>query len=135
MSSFFQIRMVKPMTIIEAINRIDSLKPNSYPPEDKIAWLSIIDGEIKANIIDTHEGSENVTFKGYDTDTAHDTVLLVPAPYDDIYIKWLESQIDYANGETAKFNNSIAMYNTTYSAFARYYNRTHMPKGKNIKFF
>lgn len=135
MSSFFQIRMVKPMTIIEAINRIDSLKPNSYSPEDKIAWLSIIDGEIKANIIDTHEGSESVTFKGYDTDTANDNVLLVPAPYDDIYIKWLESQIDYANGETAKFNNSIAMYNTTYSAFARYYNRTHMPKGKNIKFF
>lgn len=135
MSSFFQIRMVKPMTIIEAINRIDSLKPNSYSQEDKISWLSNLDGEVKANIIDTHEGSENVTFNGYHADTALDTVLLVAAPYDDIYIKWLESQIDYANGETAKFNNSIAMYNTTYSAFARYYNRTHMPKGKNIKFF
>lgn len=135
MSSFFQIRMVKPMTIIEAINRIDSLKPNSYSQTDKISWLSNLDGEVKANIIDTHEGSENITFNGYHADTALDTVLLVPAPYDDIYIKWLESQIDYANGETAKFNNSIAMYNTTYSAFARYYNRTHMPKGKNIKFF
>lgn len=123
------------MTIIEAINRIDSLKPNGYSQEDKIAWLSIVDGEIKANIIDTHEGSENVIFNGYDADTALDTVLLVPAPYDDIYVKWLESQIDYANGETKRFNNSIVMYNTAYSAFARYYNRTHMPKGKNIKFF
>lgn len=135
MSSFFQIRMVKPMTIIEAINRIDLLKPNSYSQEDKISWLSNLDGEVKANIIDTHEGSENVTFNGYHADTDLDTVLLVPAPYDDIYIKWLESQIDYANGENAKFNNSIAMYNATYSAFARYYNRTHLPKGKNIKFF
>ena len=137
MSSFFQIttRMVKHMTIIEAINRIDSLKPNGYSQEDKIAWLSIVDGEIKANIIDTHEGSEAVSFIGYDAETALDTVLLVPAPYDDIYVKWLESQIDYANGETKRFNNSIVMYNTAYSAFARYYNRTHMPKGKNIKFF
>ena len=137
MSSFFRIitRMVKQMTIIEAINRIDSLKPNSYSPEDKISWLSTLDGEIKSNIIDTHKGTENVTFNGYDTDTALDTVLLVPAPYDDIYIKWLEAQIDYANGETPRFNNSIIMYNTAYSAFQRYYNRTHMPKGQNIKFF
>ena len=123
------------MTIIEAINRIDSLKPNSYSPEDKIAWLSIVDGEVKENIINTHEGSDKVTFNGYTENTPLDTVLLVPAPYDDIYIKWLEAQIDYANGETKRFNNSILMYNTAYSAFSRHYNRNHMPIGTNIKFF
>ena len=138
MSSFFQIIqgwMVKQMTIIEAINRIDSLKPNSYSQEDKIMWLSTLDGDVKTNIIDTHEGSESVTFNGYEADVPLDTVLLVPAPYDDVYIKWLEAQIDYANGETSRFNNSIVMYNTAYSAFQRYYNRTHMPKGQKIKFF
>ena len=123
------------MTIIEAINRIDSLKPNSYSTEDKIAWLSIVDGEVKENIINTHEGSDKVAFNGYTEDTPLDTVLLIPAPYDDIYIKWLEAQIDYANGETKRFNNSIIMYNTAYSAFSRYYNRNHMPIGTSIKFF
>lgn len=123
------------MTIIEAINKIDTLKPNSYTQTDKIKWLSNLDGIIKKEIIDTHEGSENVTFSGYDVDTALDTVLLVPTPYDDIYVKWLEAQIDYANGETPKYNNSMIMYNTAYSAFERYYNRTHMPIGKSIKFF
>ena len=123
------------MTIIEAINRIDSLKPNSQSTEDKIAWLSIVDGEVKENIINTHEGSDKVAFNGYTEDTPLDTVLLVPAPYDDIYIKWLEAQIDYANGETKRFNNSIIMYNTAYSAFSRYYNRNHMPIGTSIKFF
>lgn len=123
------------MTIIEAINRIDSLKPNNYTPEEKIAWLSTLDGIIKTEIIDTHEGSEAITFNGYDTDTPIDTELLVPAPYDDIYIKWLETQIDYTNGDTAKYNNSMIMYNTAYSVFQRHYNRTHMPKGKSIKFF
>jgi hypothetical protein len=123
------------MTIIEAINRIDSLKPNNYTQEDKISWLSTLDGVIKKEIIDTHEGSESVLFDGYEAETALDTALLVPAPYDDIYIKWLEAQIDYANGETKKFNNSIVMYNTAYSAFERYYNRTHMPRSKSFKFF
>ncbi len=123
------------MTIIEAINKIDNLKPNSYTQQDKVKWLSILDGIIKTEIIDTHEGSEKVTFNGYEAETPVDTVLLVPAPYDDVYVKWLEAQMDYANGETAKYNNSMVMYNTAYSTFERYYNRTHMPKGKSIKFF
>lgn len=123
------------MTIIEAINRIDSLKPNNYTQEDKITWLSTLDGNIKKEIIDTHEGAEGVTFNGYDADTALDTVLLIPAPYDDVYIKWLEAQIDYANGETKRYTNSMIMYNTALSAFTRYYNRNNMPKGHQFKFF
>jgi hypothetical protein len=123
------------MTILEAINRVDTTKPNSYTQTEKVDWLSTIDGIIKKEIIDTHEGGENVVFDGYDADTSLDTVLLVPAPYDDIYIRYLEMQIDYANGEYVKYNNSKVMYNETYSAFKRYYNRTHMPKGKKFKFF
>lgn len=123
------------MTIIEAINRIDSLKPNNYTPEDKIAWLSSLEGIIKKEIIDTHKGSENVTFEGYNENTALDTVMLVPKPYDDVYVKWLEAQIDYTNGEINRYENSMIAYNTLYSTFARYYNRTHLPLGKSIKFF
>lgn len=123
------------MTIIEAINGIDARKPNSYTPEDKIRWLSILDGVIKKEIIDTHEGGDGSPFEGYDTSTNDNTVLLVPFPYDDIYLKWLEAQIDYTNGETKRYTNSMIMYNTAYSAFERYYNRTHMPKGKSFKFF
>lgn len=127
--------MVKTMTIAEAISHIDSLKPNNYSPEDKIAWLSTLDGVIKNEIIDTHEGSDNVDFKGYNTETSLDTVLIVPAPYDEIYVKWLEAQIDYNNGETSKYVNSMTMYNSAYSTFERFYNRTNMPKGKSFKFF
>ena len=123
------------MTIIEAINNIDSFKPNTYTQADKIKWLSTLDGIVKKEIIDTHEGTESVAFDGYEVDTALDTVLLVPAPYDDIYLKWLEAQIDYTNGDTQKYENSMTMYNNTYSTFQRHYNRTHMPKSKSIKFF
>ena len=123
------------MTIIEAINRIDSLKPNNYTQDDKIAWLSTLEGIIKKEIIDTHEGAEAITFNGYDADTPLDTVMLVPAPYDDIYPKWLEAQIDYTNGETPRYENSMTAFNALFSTFQRFYNRTHMPIGKSIKFF
>ena len=123
------------MTINEAITRLDSLKPNGYSQSDKIGWLSIVDGMIKHNIIDTHEGGEDKVFNEYDEHSELSTKLLVPAPYDDIYLRWLEMQIDYANGEYGKYNNSITMYNTAYTAYANYYNRNHMPKGKKFKFF
>lgn len=123
------------MTINEAIYRIDSIKPNGYSMPEKVKWLSTLDGIIKESIIDTHEGYENVTFKGYDENSSLSTELLVPAPYDDIYLRWLEAQIDYANNEYDKYNNSITLYNTAYSNYERYYNRTHMPLGKKIKYF
>lgn len=123
------------MTIIEAINKIDSLKPNAYTQTDKIRWLSRLDGMVKEEIIDTHEGAVDTTFKGYNDDTPLETELLIPYPHDEAYPLWLEAQIDYANNEYGRYNNSISMFNATYSAFARWYNRNHMPLGTHIKLF
>lgn len=123
------------MTLIEAINRIDNLKQNGYSREEKIGWLSTLDGIIKEQIIDTHEGGENAEFSGYDKNTPADTKLIVPAPYDDMYIFYLESKIDYANNEISRYNNSNAMFTSAFSEFQRAYNRTHMPKRTKIKFF
>ena len=123
------------MKLIEAINIIDALVPNSYTQEDKIRWLSNLDGTIKNNIIDKHEGAEAVTFEGYNADTPLETELIVPAPYDVVYTYWLQAQIDYWNQELSKYNNSITMYNTAYSEFERWYIRNHMPKEQKLSFF
>ena len=123
------------MTIMDALYRIDELKPNGYSQTEKIKWLSTLDGMVKSEIIDTHEGGENIVFNGYGEDADLSTELLIPAPYDDIYLRWLEAQIDYNNGEYGKYNNSMAMYNTSYVAYQNYYNRTNMPKGEKFKFF
>ena len=123
------------MTISEALHRADEVKPNTYTDLDKIRWLSTLDGLIKTKIIDTHEGAESVTFKEYDETTSLATELLVPAPYDHIYIHWLEAMIDYANDEYDRYANTMEMYNSAWNTFENYYNRTHMPKGKKFKFF
>lgn len=122
------------MTIAEAINKIDSIKPNNYSLPEKIAWLSTLDGKIKVNIIDTHEGKESVSFSGYSDDTNMGTDLLVPAPFDNIYLRWLEAQIDYANGDYTKYNNAIIMYNAEYDDFAKHYTRNNMPLSAGKRF-
>lgn len=123
------------MTISEAINRTDAVKPNAYNESRKILWLSELDGMIKSEIIDTHEGNENISFTPYDIDTDTTTELIVPYPYDVLYLRYLEMKIDYSNGEYGKYNNSMVMYNTAYSAFENYYNREHMPISRGSRFY
>lgn len=122
------------MTVAEAVERIDSLKHNTYSREDKVRWLSGVDATVKKLIIDTHEGGEDVAFAGYDDSTPASTVLLVPAPFDEMYLRWLEAQIDYYNAEYGRYNNAIAMFNTSFEAYQNHYNRTHMPKGRKLKY-
>ena len=74
-------------------------------------------------------------FTGYDENTDLQTELLVPTPYDDLYLRWMEAMIDFHNGEYGKYNNAVDMFTTSYEAFQNYYNRTHMPIGKNMKYF
>ena len=122
------------MTINEAIERVDNLKYNTYTNADKIAWLSKLDNMLKRHIIDTHEGAENIVFDGYTEDTDPDTVLIAEAPYDEMYLRWLEAQIDYTNGEYEKYNASILLFNTEYDAYNAFYTRTHMPRSTLRRF-
>ena len=123
------------MKIIEAINQIDSLNKNSYSQTDKLQWLSRLDSMVKRLVIDTHEGGDDVIFTGYDDSTDLHTELLIQAPFDEAYLRWLDAQIYYANAEYGKYNNAIELFNTTWDAYKNYYNRTHMPKGRGMKFF
>ena len=48
------------MTIREAIELVDRLKPNQYGSADKLRWLSELDGIVYRDIICTHGASDRV---------------------------------------------------------------------------
>ena len=123
------------MTILQAINRTDGLIHNAYSQEEKVRWLSLVDASVKEQLIDTHEDSPEDRFEGYGPGTPLDTVLLVPEPYSDLYIRWLEAQIHYYNGEYGRYNAALSMYNAAFGAYANYYNCTHMPKSHHFRYF
>ena len=114
------------MTIIEAINKVDQYKPNSYSQEDKVYWLSIIDGTVKKEIIDLHDGGFDGDVK-YNSDTPLDTELLIPHPYEEIYIYWLESKIDYYNNEYKEYQNDMSRFTDMMVDYTASYKRDHMP--------
>lgn len=122
------------MTIQEAVALVDRLKPNQYDHEQKVKWLSKLDGIIFREVLSTHQGSPVDNFTGYD-DAFPDAQLLVPFPYDeDIYNYFLQMQIDKENGEMGKYNQSAALYNNAYQCFCDWYNRTYLPLPEKSQF-
>lgn len=115
------------MTIMEIINHLDVVKPNGYSQAEKIRWINQVEWMIKKEIVDTHEGAEEHEFNGYDATNSLAKTVIAEAPYDKLYIHWLEAQIDYANGEYSKYRNSMTMFNEVYENYAKWYNREHMP--------
>ena len=122
------------MTIMEAIQKLDRLKFNTYSQNDKVDWLSRLDSMVKQQIIDAHEGGADVAFAGYDENTPLETQLLVPPPHDEMYQRWMEAQIHYNNGEYDKYNNAIIIFNTVFEAYHSHYIRTHKPVGTGKRF-
>lgn len=121
------------MTIQEALTRADAIRHNTYTQEEKIQWLSRLDGKIQKLILDVYE-KESVDFPGYDADTPGNTVLLVDKPFDEIYLYWLEAQICYRDGEIGDYNSAIAQYNRLYSTFVDSYRKHHMPQSAGSRF-
>lgn len=116
------------MTLDEAISLCDRIKPNQYSREEKLRWLSDVDGQIQREILDCVEPGK---FTGYDPETPGGTVLLAPAPYEGLYEAYLSAQIDLHNGEFTRYQNNAQLYNSVFAAFAAWYRREHMPLQEN----
>lgn len=111
------------MRLLEAIRRVDDLVNNAYLKGEKVKWISELDGMAHRTVLTPHGVTE--PFPGYTEETPDDTYLMIPAPYDDAYVLWLESKIHYYNGEYTRYNNAAAAFGSVFQAYANEYNRTH----------
>lgn len=117
------------MTVSEAINWVDNGLPNTCDMTQKVRWLSELDHKVKLEILDTHIGGETAQLQPYDPDADADRALLVPHPFDTIYLRWLEACIHKHNEDMKRWNNAIILYNSEWAAFAAWYHRKHKPCG------
>lgn len=112
------------MTINEAIARVDDLRDNTMAPNIKIAWLQMVDQQVYNEIIKGRVGADAVTLPDY-SDENGERVLLVPPPYDMLYVYRLEAEICYKNQEIDRQANALTRYNELMDAFAKQYAREH----------
>ncbi len=115
------------MTIGDVINHVDDLEPNQYSTEQKMRWLTNLDGQIFEEVIKTHRDPIRATFTPYE-DTSEE--LLVPFPYaEDLYTWHLQTMIAAQNAESVKYEQMRILYNNALKSFCDAYNRQHMPIG------
>jgi hypothetical protein len=122
------------MTIREAINTADSGITNGIEFQNKLRWLSDLDGKV-FSMMRRYVDSPSVAFHGYDEETNTDTQMLIEAPYDDIYVIYLQMKIFLCLAEYARYNNAALLYNEAWQRYANHYNRNHMHKETKIRYF
>jgi len=105
------------MTSMEAITQVDALVPNTCSQTLKEAWLERLEGQVRRELEQTHEAAAE----------PQPGQLRIPEPYDECYIRYLEAQLHYIHGEMTRYGDAMALFNTVYSNYCAWYNRTHLP--------
>lgn len=113
------------MTIHDAVAQLNMVCHNEMQTKEIVQMLSRVDMQVKREIFDTHANPPQ--FSGYTDGVSPDTQLLIPAPYDECYIRYLEAQIYYRAGEMKRYANAMMLFNTAYAAYSDFYNRNNMP--------
>lgn len=109
------------MTISEAISQTRKLSGNAVDDNTMCRWLSELDGRL---MLDFYKGGE---WMSYSLPDDEDHELLVPFPWDELYVHYLEAMVYYSNGEFERYRNSYEMYNKKELDFRQWYARTHVP--------
>ena len=74
-------------TLQQALTRIDAICPNAWDETAKLLWLNECESMIQTRILGTAP-EQCIT---YDADTDRSTKLLVPAPFDRLYVYYLNA--------------------------------------------
>lgn len=103
------------MTIQALIDKVQEEKPNTFTTEKCLEFISEIEADVADQI--------NVDFEGYTTDDLEED-LLVPKPYDRLYVSYLKAQIDYANEEYPSYQLNADQHNQDMADFINWVVRT-----------
>ena len=107
-------------TLQQALTRIDAICPNAWDETAKLLWLNECENMIQTRILGT--APEQCITYGADTDRS--TKLLVPAPFDRLYVYYVIAMCDYAAHETAHYTDSMMLFNAALDEYAKWYQRT-----------
>ena len=112
-------------TVKQVLEQVDAMLPNQYTTAEKRRWLLQAEGFVVREVHQPHAGGEETEVPP--EDTGEDTVLLVQPPYDELYRHYVEAQIHYANGETARYNSAGSLWNNAFLTYRDYCARTETP--------
>ncbi len=103
------------MTYDTCMFMADTLMPNRVPVSVKHRWLGELEGRIQVELEGVSPSSLTPPEERKDLIT-----LSAPYPYDRLYWLYLMAMLDFINGDSARYENSAAMFNTAYQNYAKF---------------
>ncbi len=117
------------MTLKECIDFVDGIEPNAYTDGQKTAWVGECEGMVHTEVL-----LRPVTaFVPLDYETDKNDTLTALPPHDRIYRDYLQARIHFANGEYDRYQNAMAVFNSEWGEFVRWFARTYDPAGGYVR--
>ena len=107
------------MTIETCMNLVDAMMPNGVESAVKLRLLGEIEGRVRVELLgEVPDGGYEFTER-----TPMTTELVVPHPYDQMYLLYLMAMMDFLGGDTAHYENSAALFNTVFQSYGKWLKR------------
>lgn len=107
------------MTVNEALAKVKDRKPNAYSDESLNDWLNECEAMVQREILLTPP-DEIVQYK-FPED--RDKELILPKPYDALYVSYITMMIMYTQEEYIAYNNTNNMFKAQYASAQEFYNK------------
>lgn len=111
------------MKLTDAISQAVLLTGAAVEPSVMCRWLSELDGQLSLTLYKT----DSIIQYQMPGEGQESPALLVPYPWDGMYIHYLEAMCYYTTGDFGRYQNSMAMYNQGEKAFREWCIRMHYP--------
>ena len=118
------------MKVREILARIMQIRPHAYTDEEMIGMLNTIEGRVYTEIFQKAADftGEFVPFQ----EGEEERELAVPVPFTELYLFFLMSRIDFYNGDSGRYNDSMVLHNDAWDNYAAYYRENNKPKQTNL---
>lgn len=107
------------MTIDKLIKLAKKLKPTPFDDEILLMWVNEIEGMVLSEV-HLVTVTDIAPYELGEDESLPTAELTAPYPYDKLYTQYLMAQIDYANGEYSKYQNTMQMFNAYYTEYVHY---------------
>lgn len=109
------------MIVSEAIEKVKERKPNAYEDHTLLEWLNEIEARVQRDLLDT--APEGIFSYSIERDMERE--LLLPKPYDVLYLHYIIAMIEFNQQEYEAYNNTSELANSTFAEAQKYYNDTY----------
>lgn len=118
------------MKLREILTTVDQVRPNAYTDAEKIAMINTIEGRVYTDIFQKAEGFEGEFIPLEEGQEERE--LAVPVPFTELYLFFLMSRIDFLNGDSSRYNDTMVLLQNAWDEYAAYYRENNKPKQTNL---